>query len=420
MAVPGKHQGLRWRRRALFVLLVLFGSAVHAQTWPQFRGPTGQGHSAEQDLPLEWSETRNIAWKAPVPGSGWSSPVIADGRVWLTTAINDRAGTSLRALAFDVQDGREILNTEVFRIDATQLLNPKNSFASPTAVVDGERVYVHFGADGTAALTTGGDVIWTTRLPYQSQHGNGGSPVLYDDLLIVSCDGADAAYVVALDARTGRIRWKTDRRSPWDQAYTTPLVIRVGGRDQVVSVGAHRAAAYEPRTGKEIWRVGYPGGFSNVPRPVYGHGLLYIATGFQQPSLLAVRPDGTGDVTKTHIAWRLDRGVPYTPSPLLVGDELFIVSDLGIVTCLDARTGETLWRERLPGNFSASPVLADERIYFQSEEGVTTVVAPGRAFRKLATSTLDGRMLASMGVSGGSFFIRSDRYLYRIAALPQQ
>lgn len=405
--------------RLLLILLVLAGQAAQAEDWPQFRGPAGQGHSAEQGLPIEWSETRNIAWKTPVPGSGWSSPVIASGLVWVTTAIRDR-GTSLRALAFDVRDGREVVNTELFRLDATTLLNAKNSFASPTPVVEGDRAYVHFGADGTAALTTAGDVVWKTRLPYRSQHGNGGSPVLYDDLLIVNCDGDNVAYVVALEKRTGKIRWKTDRRYLWAQAYTTPLVIRVGERDELVSVGAFRAAAYDPRTGKEIWRVSYENGFSNVPRPVYGHGLVFIATGFQQPSLLAVRADGSGDVTRTHLAWRLDRGVPFTPSPILVGDELYIVSDVGIATCVDARTGETHWRERLPGNYSASPVFADGRIYFQSEDGVTTVIRPGKTFAKLASSVLDGSTLASMGVSGASLFIRTDRHLYRIAAPPSR
>jgi outer membrane protein assembly factor BamB len=211
------------------------------------------------------------------------------------------------------------------------------------------------------------------------------------------------------------VRWKTSRRQPWDQAYSTPLLIRAGERDQLVSVGAYRAAAYDPQTGKEIWRVGYPDGFSNVPRPVFGHGLVYIATGFQQPSLIAVRADGTGDVTKTHIAWTLKRGAPLTPSPLLVGDELFVVNDGGIVSCLDATTGATHWVQRLGGAFSASPVFADGRIYFLSEEGTSTVLAPGKEFRKLAESALDGAILASMAVSEKSIFIRTMTHLYRVA-----
>src|SRR5258705_5739588 len=338
-------------RIPIALLLTVIGVGVRAEDWPQFRGPTGQGHSAERGVPLDWSESRNVTWKTPVPGRGWSSPVVAAGRVWLTTSVKAN-GASLRALAYDAETGREVVNVEVFHIRNAELLNAKNSHASPTPIVEGDRVFVHFGADGTAALSTSGDIVWKTRLPYQSQHGNGGSPVLYGDLLILNCDGSDEAFVVALDKRTGKTRWKTSRRQPWDQAYTTPLVIRVGERDQIVSVGAYRAAAYDPQTGKEIWRVSYADGFSNVPRPVFGHGLVYIATGFQQPTLIAVRADGTGDVTKTHVAWTLKRGAPLTPSPILVGDELFVVNDGGIATCLDAKTGATHWVQRLGGEYS--------------------------------------------------------------------
>lgn len=400
---------------ALLFSLALTATAAGPEDWPEFRGPTGQGHSTEHGVPFEWSESRNVAWKTPVPGSGWSSPVVAGGRIWVTTAIGERGAASLRVLAFDVETGREVVNVEVFRIRNAVLLNPKNSLASPTPIVEGDRVYVHFGADGTAALTTSGELVWKTRLSYESQHGNGGSPVVYGDLLIVSCDGSDAAFVVALDKRTGKVRWKTARRYPWDQAYSTPLVIRVGDRDEVVSVGAYRAAAYDPTSGKEIWRVNYADGFSNVPRPVYGNGLIYIATGFQQPSLLAVRVDGVGDVTNTHIAWTLKRAAPFTPSPLLVGDQLYVISDFGIASCLDARTGETHWQARLGGNYSASPIFADGRIYILNEEGMTTVIAPGKEFRKLATNRLDAETLASMAVSVGSIFVRSHSHLYRIS-----
>jgi outer membrane protein assembly factor BamB len=400
-------------QRALPLLFVLTAFAVSAEDWPEFRGPTAQGHSTERGLPLEWSESRNVMWKARVPGLGWSSPVVAGGRVWVTSAIKEHGG-SLRALAFDLETGRELVNAEVFRTKSADPLNAKNSLASPTPIVEGDRVYVHFGADGTAALTTSGEIVWKIRLSYESQHGSGGSPVVHGDLLIFSADGSDRAFVIALEKQTGKTRWKTSRRQPSDQAYSTPLVIRVGDRDEVVSVGAFRAEAYEPESGKEIWRVGYGDGFSNVPRPVYGHGLVYIATGFQQPSLLAVRPDGTGDVTRTHVAWTLRRGAPLTPSPLLVGDELYIVNDGGIVSCLDATTGETRWQHRLDGNFSASPVFADGRIYFLNEEGVATVILPGKEFRTLATNHLDGATLASMAVSAASIFIRTDTHLYRI------
>ena len=405
------------RRIALSLLFALIGLAAHAEDWPQFRGPTGQGHSAERDLPLEWSESRNIVWKAPVPGRGWSSPVVVGGRIWMTSAVAERDGTSLRALAYGTDTGRELVNVELFRLRDPKLLNLKNSHASPTPIVDGDRVYVHYGAEGTAAITTSGEIVWKTRVPFMNQHGGGGSPVLYEDLLIFNCDGWDAAFVIALDARTGKARWKTNRRSPADQAYTTPLIIRVGDRDQVVSVGAYRAAAYDPRSGREIWRVSYRDGFSNVPRPVYGDGLVYIATGFQQPSLIAVRADGTGDVTRTHTVWTQQRAAPLTPSPLLADGVLYTVSDIGIVAALDATTGVPLWMQRLGGNYSASPVYADGRIYFQSEEGLTTVIAPGKEFRVLARNRLDGETLASLAVSGGSIFIRTDNHLYRLGTL---
>ena len=404
-------------RSLVFALVLLLAAPRVLAQWPEFRGPTGQGHSTDTNLPLEWSETRNVRWKTPIPGRGWSSPAIADGRIWVTTAV-DADGTSLRALAFDLESGREVVNVEVFHVKRPVAVNPKNSRASPTPIVEADRVYVHFGADGTAALTTSGEVVWKTRLPYESQHGNGASPIVYGDLLIVTCDGSDAAFVVAFDKRTGKVRWRTWRRQPWDQAYSTPLVIRVGERDELVSVGAYRAVAYDPSTGKEIWRVSYADGFSNVPRPVFGHGLVFIATGFQEPSLLAVRADGSGDVTKTHIAWTLRRGAPLTPSPLLVGDELYVVNDGGIATCLNAKTGETHWVQRLGGSYSASPVFADGRIYFLSEEGVARVIAPGREFRVLATSKIDGDTLGSMAIANGSIFIRTDSYLYRIANAP--
>lgn len=428
----GSARGLFSLRSCVFaagvLALVLSGwwhgspllAAPSPEDWPQFRGPTGQGHSSEQGLPLAWSETQNVLWKVPVDG-GWSSPVIAGGRVWLTavnaarTTRGEDSVVSLRLVGLDVTSGREVVNVEVFKLQYPEPINVKNSRASPTPIVDGDRVYVHFGADGTAALTTSGEVLWTTRLRYEAQHGNGGSPVLYRDLLIVNCDGwGDEAYVVALDTQTGKSRWRTSRRRPWSHAYSTPLVIRVGEEDQLVSVGAYRTVAYEPLTGKEIWRVSYGEGFSNVPRPVFGQGLVYIATGFQEPSLMAVRVDGRGDVTRTHVAWTLTRGAPYTPSPLLVGDELYYVSDTGVLSCVDAKSGQMLWQQRVGGNYSASPVFAEGRVYLLSEEGTTTVFAPGKEFRRLGTNRLDGTTLASIAIADRSLFIRTDTHLYRI------
>ncbi len=407
---------------ATFLCVLALGAATaNADDWPEFRGPTGQGHAPDAGVPLSWSETENVTWKVPVPGLGWSSPVVADGRIWLTSAVTEPgSGSSLRLLAYDVATGDRTLDVEVFDSSEVYPLNPKNSLASPTAVVDpgGERVYVHFGATGTAAVTTDGQIVWRARFPYISQHGNGGSPILHDGRLILSIDGYDTAFLVAVDAATGEERWRNMRPDPVSQAYSTPLTIRVGDREQIVGVSAFRTTGHDPRTGEEIWRVRYPNGFSNVPRPVHGHGMVYVSTGFQTPVLLAVRTDGSGDVTRSHIAWRLRRGAPLTPSPILVGDELYVVTDFGIATCVDAHTGDIHWQERLGGNHSASPVFVDGRIYFQNEEGVTTVIAPGPEFRELARNRLDGVTLASMAVSDGALFLRTDTHLYRIEERP--
>jgi len=404
------------------LLLLVFAHTLAGQQWPQFRGPTGQGLADAHDVPLHWSDDENVRWKVPVEGRGWSSPVVGGGKVWVTSSVDapdstpNRRGISLRAIAFDAATGKRVVDTEVFRVTRSRELNPKNSFASPTPILDGDRVYVHYGADGTAALTSSGEVVWRAQLSYASQHGGGGSPALYRDLLIINCDGnASEAFVVALDIRTGKERWRRDRRRPADQAYTTPLVINTAGRDQLISVGAYRATSYDPLTGREIWRVGYDDGFSNVPRPVFGNGLVFIATGFQQPRLIAVRPDGSGDVTSTHVAWTLTRGAPYTPSPVLVDNDLYVVSDSGILTQVDSRTGGVRYQQRLgAGSYSASPVFAEGRLYFLSEEGVTTVIAPGPAFTRLAVNRVDGATLASMAVVDGAIFLRSDRFLYRI------
>jgi outer membrane protein assembly factor BamB len=390
-------------------ILYFLAMFLLAWDWPEFRGPTGQGLSDESGLPLTWSESRNVRWKTAIPGRGWSSPAIQGDQIWLTTATEE--GKSLRAICVDRQSGAILENIEVFRLNVPGRVNAKNSLASPTPVLDGNRVYVHFGAFGTACISPSGKILWKTRLDYDNgQHGPGGSPVLYKNLLIVACDGLSAQYVAALDKLTGKIRWKQYRKGY--QAYSTPLVVILAGGDQVISPGAFRAIAYEPLTGKEIWQVRYGDGFSNVPRPVFGNDLVFICTGFQKPSLLAVRVDGRGDVTNSHVAWSRDRGVPLTPSPLLVGEELYLISDNGIASCLDSLTGQEHWQQRIGGSHSASPIYADGRIYFLSEDGQSVVIAPGKEFKILATNQLDGQILASMAVSGGAIFVRSNSHLY--------
>jgi outer membrane protein assembly factor BamB len=388
----------------LSLALLCSPAPIPAGDWPEFRGPGGQGHSSETGLPLEWSETRNVLWKISVPGRGWSSPAIAQGRIWLTTAT----GPQLRALSYDAATGRELSNTVVFEIPSRAPMHAKNSHASPTPIVEDNRVYVHFGAHGTAALDASGKLLWTASYPHNHVHGTGGSPVVYKDLLIFNCDGADVQFVVALDKATGKERWKANRPGRTNMAFSTPLILRAAGRDQLISPGAHYGVSYDPATGRELWKVAYGDGFSNVPRPVEGHGLVYITTGFYSPELLALRPDGS-------LAWKSSRAVPLTPSPILAGDEIYTVSDNGIATCLDARTGRLLWQQRLGGNFSASPIHAEGRLYFTSEDGETTVIATGREFRKLASNSLNETTFASIAVSGGSFYIRTASKLYRIA-----
>jgi outer membrane protein assembly factor BamB len=394
-------------------------SSACGDDWPEFRGPTGQGIARNESVPVEWSPTKNVVWKQPIPGRGWSSPIVGDGRVYLTTGVPSKNNDqSLQALCLDASSGKIVWQKEVFLQEVSKAvpIHGKNSHASPTPVVRDGRLYVHFGHQGTACLDLSGAILWrSTALPYEPVHGNAGSPILVDDALIFSCDGGDKRFVAALDRNTGNVRWKTDRGEcdrPF--SFSTPLLITVAGQKQVVSAGSDLVAAYDPATGREIWRVRYDG-YSVVPRPVYGHGLVYICTGFNSPKLLAVRPDGQGDVSRSHLAWRMQRAAPLTPSPLLVGNELYMVSDNGIASCLDAKTGNVHWQSRLGGAYSASPLSAGDKIFFASEEGTCVVIQASREeFEQLARNTLDERTLASYAVADGALFIRTEKNLYRI------
>jgi outer membrane protein assembly factor BamB len=399
-------------------------AAARADDWPQFRGPTGQGVVPAGGVPVEWGPDRNVAWKQPVPGRGWSSPVVCAGRVYLTTAVpvegSPAGDQSLRALCLDAQTGKTLWDTEVFHTDGAKAprIHGKNSHASPTPVTDGRRLYVHFGHEGTACLDLDGKVVWrSTELAYQPVHGSGGSPVLVDDALIFSGDGSDRQFLAALDRSSGKVLWRTDRRCAAFKkfSFSTPLAIDVGGRKQVVSPFSDAVCAYDPATGRELWRVRYAG-YSVVPRPVYGHGLVFLSTGYESPSVLAIRPDGRGDVTDTHVAWTLRKGAPHSASPLLAGDELYLVSDGGVASCVDAQTGKVHWQERVGGNYSASPLCAGGRVYFQDEAGTGVVVKAGTRFEVLARNPLDEPSLASYAAADGALFIRTERHLYRIQA----
>ena len=403
------------------VVSLFLATSARAENWPEFRGPTGQG-IAQGRFPTEWSDSKNVAWKQPIPGLGWSSPVIWEGRIYLTSSVpvgaNEKGDQSLKALCLDARTGKPVWDTEVFRQDAkSPRIHTKNSHASPTPLIDGKRLYVHFGHMGTACLDLDGKVIWRSNtLKYQPVHGNGGTLILVDDALVFSCDGGDKQFVVALDRGTGKVRWQTPRKAESTKkfAFSTPLLITVKDQKQVISPGPGAVCAYDPSTGKEIWRVKYGEGYSVIPRPVFGHGLVFISSGFDTPSLLAIRPDGQGDVTKTHVAWTVSKAVPHTPSMLLTGDELYMVSDQGIASCLDANTGKVHWSERIGGAHSASPLLADGKIYFTSEQGVTAVVKADTKFELIGKNSLGERTLASFAAADGALFIRTEKNLYRV------
>jgi outer membrane protein assembly factor BamB len=380
-----------------------------AQEWPQFRGPDGQGHATARDLPATWSDTENVRWKAPLAGLGWSSPVVAGSQIWLTTAIAEQG--SLRAVCLDRESGQIVHDVEVFHADDLGRIAAKNSHASPTPVVDGQHVFVHYGAHGTACLATDGQIVWKTQLKYDHRHGPGGSPILWKDFLIVACDGPDQQYLIALDKRTGRQRWRVDHQG--EQAYSTPTLLEVAGKAQVVTSRGNALIAFAPGTGQELWRCRYTG-HSVVPRPVAADGLVYCCTGYWNPSLLAIRLGGTGDVTDSHLAFSIRRGVPHNPSPLVVDGRLYLVSDLGVLTCADAKSGDEIWRERLSGNFSASPTAADGKIYLVAEDATTYVLARGDRFELLATNRLEGQSLASPAFVDGAIYFRTDTHLYRL------
>lgn len=402
------------------VLLWLAVPCLSAEPWNQFRGARGDGQAGAAALPLQWSETQNVTWKTAIHGKAWSSPVVWGERIWLTSATED--GHQLFALCVDARTGQIVHDRLVFEIAEPMFCYPYNSYASPTPVVEEGRVWVHFGSAGTACLDAdSGRVLWSRQdLPCDHWRGPGSSPIVFRDLLIVNFDGYDLQYVVALDKHTGKTAWKADRSidygtddGDYKKAYSTPAVFEHQGRLQLVSPAAIGTVAYDPLTGEELWKV-YHGGYNAAARPLYSHGLVIINTqnGLR---LLAVRPDGTGDVTKTHIVWDWSRQTPTRPSQLVVGDHLYMVNDQGIVSCLDMRTGEPTWTQRMGGRHTASPIHAGGRIWLFDEDGKSRVIeANPREFRLLAENPLDAGCMASPAVLDDALIVRTKTHLYRI------
>lgn len=419
------------RALMMTIAIVTLGVAAARADWPEFRGPHGDGHAdGAAGLPVKWSESENVKWKTPIPERGWSTPVVLGGQVWLTTATPD--GHDFFALCVDAQSGKILFNEKLFHADTPEPLgNPINCYASPSPAIEPGRVYLSFGSYGTVCLDTATfkDVWRRTDIPCRHYRGPGSSLAIFEDLLILTMDGVDAQYLTALNKLTGKTVWRTDRTTKWTdvdsqghvlnegdmrKAFSTPYFAALGGKTQMVSPGAKAGYSYDPRSGKELWHVTYKG-FSNVARAIAGHGFVYIVTGFASPELWAVRPDGTGDVTASHVAWKARKGIARTPSPILVDDLLYAVGEDGSLTCLEAKTGTQVWQEKIGGGGClASPIYADGRLYFFSQKGQTTVIKPGRKCEILAQNNLGDGFMASPAVDGKALILRSKTALYRV------
>lgn len=394
--------------------------AAAADYWNQFRGAAANGYAPTDSLPLKWSETENVTWKTAIDGKAWSSPVVWGNQVWLTNATPD--GKELFAVCVDATSGKIVHNVRVFQIEKPMFCIGYNSYGSPTPVVEDGRVWVHFGSAGTACLDTkSGDVLWARQdLPCDHLRGPGSSPIIFRNMVIVLFDGADHQYVVALDKQSGDTIWKTNRTIKYGtdngdakKAYCTPTVIEHDGRLQLICPAAVATEAYDPLTGKELWEV-YHGGYNAAARPLYSHGLVIInLEGGKR--LLAVRPDGSGDVSNTHVEWVCGKSTPTRPSQLVVGDHLFMVNDKGVASCLSMADGEPVWTHRMEGRHSSSPIYSNGRIYFFGEDGVMRVVAADpKEFRLLAENKLDAGCMSSPGVIDNALLIRTKTHLYRV------
>lgn len=392
------------------------------ENWPRFRGPRGDGVTDSTGLPTTWSETENVKWRTPIHDRGWSSPVVWGEQIWLTTATED--GKTDYAICVDKATGRIVHDIKLWdNENPSPLGNALNGYASPTCAIEEGRVYVHFGSYGTACLdAASGAVLWQRRdLPCEHFRGPGSSPILFENLLIFHMDGYDHQYVVALDKTTGETVWKTDRDVDYGtdngdtmKAYGTPLVIEAAGKLQLISPTSKAALAYDPRDGKELWRVRYTS-FSVAGTPLFVNGNVLLNTGFGKADLLAVRPDGSGDVTGTHVVWTQKKSIGSKPSQVVVGDLIFNVHDSGIASCLELETGKELWSKRLGGEFSASLLAGDGKVYFCGDSEVTTtVIEPAREYKELATNKLADGCMASPAVSGKSLFLRTRTALYCI------
>ncbi len=405
----------------LFLLTLILAGSLQAKPeyWNQFRGPNGDGDATDADLPLTFGEDQHVVWKTPVAGKAWSSPVVLDGHVWITNALEN--GHKMWAVCLDFETGKKLHEVIVFENKKPQFCHKMNSYATPTPVIEGGRVFVHFGTYGTAALDAKtGKKLWERR-NFKCNHyrGPAASPISFEKSIIVQFDGYDVQYVVALDQATGKTLWRKDRAFDFrtnngdnKKAYCTPAVIRHANRLELVSPAAVATESRDPRTGELFWTV-RTGGMNSSSRPLYRDGLVYVFSGMG--SMSAIRPGGKGDVDKTHVEWSRRRLVPKKSSPLYLNGLLYMTSDEGVVSCNDPKTGEILWAERLggKGQYAASPIHAQGRIYFSSSEGNFPVLEAGKEFKVLARNKLDAGCMASPAVVGNALVIRTKTHVYR-------
>lgn len=389
-------------------------------SWPQFRGPRGDGVTDSKGLPVTWSETENVRWKTAIHGKAWSSPVILGDQVWLTTANAD--GKAFYAVGLDRKSGKILHDIKLFTEENPAFCHAYNSYGSPTPVLEPGKLYFHFGTYGTGCLDTAtGKTLWLRRdIKVDHFRGPGSSPVIHGDSMFLTFDGFDRQFVMVLDKNTGKTIWEKDRdivyttdNGDLKKAYSTPTILTVDGREQAISPAAESTVAYDLKTGEVVWRVIH-GGMNAALRPVVGHGMIYLASGHNK-NLVTVKIGGKGDLTN-EIVWKTNRAVPSRPSLLLVGELLFMVNDEGIASCLDARTGKYHWNERVGKPTSASPLWAEGRIYFSDEDGKTYVLAAGKEFKLLATNKLDAGCMASPAVAGDAIYLRTKTHLYCLGA----
>lgn len=407
--------------------MVASAGLVPAENWPQFRGPTGQGISTDRNPPLTWSATENVAWKTELPGESWSSPIVWGDRMFVTTATD--GGESCRVLSVDRKTGTILWDKEVFK-QVPRRKEARNSFATPTPATDGNRVYVCFGDGSFAALNFAGEVVWTNRdHPFYGQHGLGTALLLHDGVLVMARDGSsdgedkkagwqtpwDKSYVVALDAQTGKERWKTGRGLS-RISHGTPVIWEHEGRAVVVSEAGDVVQGFDLKTGERLWSNEVLGE-GKVPSVVLGEGLVFTSGGWGgKESIKGFKLGGSGDLKEANLVWEQKKGMPKVPSMIYVQSHLFAVTDGGIATCMKAATGEIVWQERVGGNFSASPVAAAGRIYFVGDNGETTVIEAGPEFKVLAKNALGEKLQASPAISQGQIFIRTEKSLFCIGA----